>query len=45
MRWLSPNELDRENFRWTRWKPQHGGWVQSLWIVLQEDWRKAVTHG
>jgi hypothetical protein len=24
--WLSPDALDREHWRWTRWKPQHGGW-------------------
>jgi len=23
-------------------KPQRGGWVQSLWVVLQEQWRQAI---
>lgn len=43
MTWLTPSQLDREHWRWLRMKPQRGGWVQSLWIVLQEQWRQAVT--
>jgi hypothetical protein len=43
MTWLTPSQLDLEHWRWLRMKPQRGGWVQSLWIVLQEQWRQAVT--
>lgn len=41
MRWMSPDELDREHWRWTRWKPQKGGWDQALWLVMQEEWRRS----
>lgn len=43
MHWLTPSELDREHWRWVRWKRQKGGWDQACWIVVQEEWRKAVT--
>ena len=42
MTWLTPDALDREKLRWTRWKRQHGGWSQPLWVVLQEEWRRAL---
>ena len=42
MTWLTPDELDRERLHWRRWKPQRGGWNQGLWIVLQDEWRRAL---
>ena len=42
MPWFSPDALDREHWRWTRWKPQHGGWDQEMWVRLQETWRSEV---
>lgn len=41
--YLTPSELDLEHWRWVRWKPQHGGWDQPLWVRMQDDWRQAVT--
>lgn len=40
--WLTPAELDREKLRWRRHKGQHGGWDQALWVVLQDEWRRAL---
>lgn len=40
--WFSPDALDREHWRWTRWKPQRGGWNQRLWVILQEQWQRAL---
>lgn len=42
MTWLTPDALDREKLRWTRWKPQHGDFDQALWVELQETWRLAL---
>lgn len=42
-RWLTPAELDLEHWRWVRWKPQRGGFDRALWVVLQEEWRRAVA--
>lgn len=42
MTWLTPDALDREKWRWRDMNPQHGGWDQSLWVALQEVWRRAL---
>lgn len=42
MTWLTPSELDREHWRWSRMKPNHGGWDQAFWIGLQDEWRRAL---
>ena len=43
--WRTPGELDRERMRYRSMKPQRGGWRQSLWIVLQEEWRRTLVQG
>lgn len=42
MNWMTPAQVDQERVRWRRWKPQRGGWNQSLWIRVQEQWRMEV---
>lgn len=42
MTWLTPAALDLERMRWRRFKPQHGGWNQHLWIALSDEWRRAL---
>lgn len=42
MTWLTPDELDREKWRWRRQRPQRGGWDQALWVLVQEAWRLAL---
>jgi hypothetical protein len=42
MTWLTPDELDREKWRWRGMRPQHGGWDQERWIVIQDEWRCAL---
>lgn len=44
MSWMTPDALDRERWRWRRWKPQHGGWNQRLWVAVQEQWRMEVSQ-
>lgn len=44
MNWMTPDALDRERWRYRRFKPQHGGWNQWLWIALQAEWRKGLGH-
>lgn len=44
MTWLTPDEIDRERWRWRQWKRQHGGWDQPLWIVLQDQWWASLTQ-
>lgn len=45
MTWLTPAELDQEAYRWRRMKPNHGGWDQPRWVLIQEVWRLVVTGG
>ena len=40
--WLTPDALDREHWRWTRWKRQHGDFETAFWAELQETWRLAL---
>lgn len=44
MPWMTPGALDRERIRWRRWKPNHGGWNQPLWIRLQAAWQRAMKE-
>lgn len=44
MNWMTPDALDRERWRYRRFKPQRGGWNQWLWIALQAEWRKGLGH-
>ena len=37
---MTPNELDRERWRFRGMKNQRGGWNQSLWIEVQDKWRR-----
>lgn len=43
--WMTPRQLDVERTTYRRMKPQHGGWNQALWLVLQDTWRRAMKGG
>lgn len=39
--WMTPRQLDVERITHRRMKPQHGGWNQALWLVVQDTWWRA----
>lgn len=39
--WMTPRQLDVERIAYRRMKPQHGGWNQALWLVVQDTWWRA----